>query len=113
MLRNCNGFTLIEVLFALVIFTVVIASTASILFIVLNERQSVSEQLIAYEILNNTFEKIRTNNELNLPEKTIERNGTTYSLSSNKDEVELHICVEWQARNKRAYEECGVIHLGS
>lgn len=111
MLQNYKGFTFVEVMFALVIVTVVVASTAPVLFIVLNERQTVSEQLTAYELLQNTFEEARAMNLNNISERTIEKNGTEYSLySQTTSELHMQICVQWNGRNGRSYEECGVAH---
>src|SRR5690606_4320431 len=106
MLQNYKGFTFIEVMFSLVIVTITVASTAPVLFIVLNERQTVADQLAAYEILQNNFEEALAKNLKNIYEKTIEKNGTVFSLYSELNEVQLKICVQWDGRNGRAYEEC-------
>lgn len=108
MSQNCNGFTFVEVMFALVILTLTIASTAPILLIVLNERQTVSEQLTAYEVLHNSIEEIRVSKgQASLP-STFERNGTQYTQYTAYFRNHLHVCVQWKGRNKRIYEECGV-----
>lgn len=109
MLQNCDGFTFIEVMFALVILTVTIASTAPVLYVVLNERQTVSEQLIAYEVLHNSIEEFRASKGQASLASSFERNGTQYEQYTTYLNRDLHVCIHWEGRNKRVYEECGVV----
>lgn len=112
MLRNYKGFTFVEIMFALVIITVTVASTAPVLFVILNERQTLAEQLTAYEILHNTFAETKALHLQTIPEKTIAKNDTEYTLYSQTSDLEMRICVQWNGRNGRTYEECGVAHHG-
>lgn len=111
MLQNSKGITFVEVMFALVIFTVTIAFTTPILILLLKEKQSVDEQLVAYEILQNEFEEIRVLNKGPAPlaEKSIHKVGTTFFIYSEHFEQYIKICVKWQSKNGRDYEECGVL----
>lgn len=109
MFRNENGFTFTEVMFALAILTVTAASTASVLIITLSERESVREQFVAYEILQNTFEEIWITNIHPVNDKTIEKNGTIYRVRPTTLREQIKICVQWNGSNGREYEECGAM----
>ena len=110
MFQNYKGFTFIEVMFAIAILAVAIAASTSIFILVLKERQTVAEQLAAYEILHNAFEE---RNAFKQPpdflKQTIIKNGTVYTLHLHKSDRNVHICINWEGRNGRAYEECGVV----
>lgn len=108
-LQKCNGFTFVEVMFALVIFTVTIASTVPVLIFAIKEKQTIKEQLAAYEILHNTFEEIRAYNQIPDIKNQITKRGTTFDINFDQVDEEIHICVQWTGKNGREYDECGVI----
>lgn len=108
-MRNCKGFTFAEVMFALVIFTIAIASLVPLIIFVLKEKQTIDEQLYAYEMLHNTFEEIRAFNEIPEVEKQTTDMGTTFEIKIEQLEEEIQICIRWTGKNGRKYEECGVM----
>ena len=107
-MKKCEGFTFAEVMFALVIFTITIASTVPLFLFVIKEKQTINEQLIAYEILHNTFEEIRVSNK-HIIEQQITKMGTTFEIKMNQTEKDIQICVQWTGKNDREYNECGVL----
>lgn len=108
MLANCKGFTLIEVTISLAMITIIIAATAPLFTTVLQERQTVKQQLFAYEIIQNTLEEYRTTNEEPIEESSISKDGTDYLLTvRQKTEDMIEICIKWKGKNGRNYEECG------
>lgn len=108
-LRKCEGFTFAEVMFALVIFTITIASLIPLFLFVMKEKQTVREQLIAYEILHNLFEEMRAKNEMPDVEQKMVKRGTIFEINIVQTDENIHICVEWIGKNEREYDECGVI----
>lgn len=96
-------------MFALVIFTITIASTVPLLIFVLKEKQTIDEQLAAYEILHNTFEEIRASDKIPEVENQITKMGTTFEVMIKQAEQQIHMCVQWTGKNGREYEECGVV----
>jgi len=108
-LQKCEGFTFAEVMFALVIFTVTIASTVPLFLFVIKEKQTINEQLIAYEILHNTFEEIRASNNIPVIDQPIKKMETTFEITIKQTEEKIQICVQWSGKNGREYDECGVM----
>lgn len=108
-MQSCKGFTFTEVMFALVVFTVTIASTVPLFLFVIKEKQTINEQLLAYEILHNTFEEIRASNDIPVIEPQTTKRGTTFEITMKQTDEEIQICVQWTGKNGREYDECGVM----
>jgi prepilin-type N-terminal cleavage/methylation domain-containing protein len=112
-LKNSNGFSLIEVMTALTVFTVVAAAALPMLIHVYKERSAIAEERQALEILQNRVQLWLATG--NVPDdnqtETIRRSGTTYHFTSERDQRSgiITACINWTGSNERGYRKCRLL----
>ncbi|MBA2869911.1 competence protein ComGE [Anoxybacillus calidus] len=105
MCKNCNGFTLIEMLVSLGIWLLVATILLPSFIQISLERKNEELKSIAQQILN---EELRMYDLTTLHDKTIRRNDVLYTIRWEFTENgTMKACIRWQDYTKRAVERCG------
>lgn len=109
MLKSCRGFSLIEVLAALAVFTIAATVAIPLLTQIYRERISVSQEREALAILQNHMQigvLTKSSTEKN---SVIQHSGTIYKLTwhPHKAEGTVEACISWKGSNERRYQKCG------
>ncbi|WP_339146850.1 MULTISPECIES: type II secretion system protein [unclassified Sutcliffiella] len=110
MWKNSKGFTLVEVLGALVVWMVIASVLLPGLVRMNQERKGFILDQQARFILTLELERIRTETIL-FEESTVNRNGTSYSLTLVEDIVPPMLCVSYINYRSLEKERCGYVHL--
>ncbi|MGO4887139.1 prepilin-type N-terminal cleavage/methylation domain-containing protein [Anaerobacillus sp. MEB173] len=106
-MRNCNGFTLIEVIASLSIVTVLMASCLPLFITVNNERVAIRENFYAFDLLYVSIQDWLIEERVHLYTQQVERNGTLYRITVQSEEMNnAFICIKWLGSNDRQYERC-------
>ncbi|BDG46535.1 MULTISPECIES: competence type IV pilus minor pilin ComGE [Parageobacillus] len=103
MCKKCNGFTLVEAVFALALLLVVTAVLLPLFTQIMLERENVALKAKAQQILDAALyeENIRQ-------ETTIAEGRTTFVIHSDYEENNIwKVCVRWNDYAGRSAERCG------
>lgn len=103
-MNNEKGLTLIEAVAALSLMTIAATILLPLYVLILSEKQTLSEQRVAYEIL----ERMAIEGQVEEKEETIfhEKINTEYTMQKKRKREGVDICVRWKGANKRSYETC-------
>ena len=104
MLKNCNGFSLIEVFIAFNLFLWLLLFIVPQVVIVKRERNELEKERMAYNILHDQIQRYiydRTQ------EEEIIRQGTSYKIfwETNRNHLAKG-CIEWQEKNDHFKKRC-------
>lgn len=110
MWKSSKGFTLVEVLGALVVWMVIASVLLPGLVRMNQERKGFILDQQARFILTMELEQIRTESQI-LEDKTVIRNGTAYSLTLEAENVPSIMCVTYMNYRSMEEERCIYVHL--
>ncbi|MCG1022682.1 type II secretion system protein [Sutcliffiella horikoshii] len=110
MWKNSKGFTLVEVLAALVVWMVIASVLLPGLVRMNQERKGFILDQQARFILTLELERIRTGAIL-FEENTVNKNGTSYALTLVEDTVPPMLCVSYTNYRSLEVERCAYVHL--
>ncbi|RAK22370.1 competence protein ComGE [Anoxybacillus vitaminiphilus] len=105
MCKNCNGFTLIEMLVSLGIWLLVSILLLPSFVQISLERKNEELKMTAQQILK---EELHIRHLTSLHDKTIQRNNVLYTV--HWEFVEngvVKVCIHWQDYTERVVERCG------
>lgn len=106
MCKNCNGFTLVEVMLSFFILSVMTSTIIPGYIKVYQERKTILEEQQAQQYITNLLQAWIYDNETIENRKTITIKGTEYVLKTKQNENELELCLTWDGRNAREYSIC-------
>ncbi|WNF37795.1 competence type IV pilus minor pilin ComGE [Bacillaceae bacterium IKA-2] len=105
-MKNCKGFTLVEVMTSLLIVTVMISVLVPTLAIVYKERVSIRQEERALFHLERAITSWIYQDELN-DGLVVGHENTQYTLAfMTIGNHELKACISWISENERQYERC-------
>ncbi|HZG60497.1 MAG TPA: competence type IV pilus minor pilin ComGE [Anoxybacillus sp.] len=105
MYKNCNGFTLIEMLVSLGIWLLVATILLPSFIQISLERKNEELKSTAQQILN---EELRMYDFTTLHDKTIRRNDILYTIRwESAENGIMKACIHWQDYTERVVERCG------
>lgn len=110
-MRNSKGFSLIEVLAALAVMTIVVATVVPSLIHVYRERATIQEKRQALEMLHNRTQKWLANEgDAAIYDDTVKKGVVTYSFTvkNHDSDGKLTLCVSWTGSNERGYHKCEI-----
>jgi type II secretory pathway pseudopilin PulG len=110
MWKNSKGFTLVEVLGALVVWMIIASVLLPGLVRMNQERKGFILDQQARFILTLELERIRTEAIL-FEERTVNRNGTSYALTLEEDTLPPMLCVSYINYRSFEMERCAYVHL--
>lgn len=110
MWKNSKGFTLVEVLGALVVWMVIASVLLPGLIRMNQERKGFLLDQQARFILTLELENIRTETRL-FEASTVNKNGTLYSLTLVEDNQPARLCVSYMDYRLLEKERCAYVHL--
>ncbi|WP_226680038.1 type II secretion system protein [Sutcliffiella horikoshii] len=110
MWKSSKGFTLLEVLGALVIWMVIVSVLLPGLVRMSQERKGFFLDQQARFLLTVELEEIRTEAK-SFEGNTVNRNGTTYSLTLVEETVPPLLCVTYKNYRSLEEERCIYVHL--
>ncbi|WP_157860696.1 type II secretion system protein [Bacillus sp. LL01] len=105
MWRGCKGFTLVEVLAALVVWMMIASVLLPGLIKINQERKGFILEQQARFLLTLELENIRTEKEMFTP-KTINKGGIMYSLSLLEEDEPTKLCVNYTDYKLLVKERC-------
>ncbi|MCT8138672.1 type II secretion system protein [Anaerobacillus sp. CMMVII] len=106
-MRNCKGFSLIEVMTALMVVIVITLILIPTLAIVYEERMAIQQEKKAMNLLSKTITGWIYEENGNL-ETEVTDLDTIYKITTTvkEESQELKACIAWRAANDRQYEKC-------
>lgn len=110
MWKNSKGFTLVEVLAALVVWMVIASVLLPGIVRMNQERKGFILDQQARFILTLELERIRTEAIL-FEESTVNKNGTSYALTLEEDTTPPMLCVSYTNYRSLVIERCAHVHL--
>lgn len=106
-MKNCKGFSLLEVIVALSILSIISTSSLSIIITVYKERIAIKESYHALELLQTQIQEWLFDAGDVVQDKVVEVNGTVYVIDMEfQSDSKTKFCVRWNGRNERVYERC-------
>jgi prepilin-type N-terminal cleavage/methylation domain-containing protein len=109
-LKNSKGFSLLEVIAALAVFSFVVAAIVPFIVRIYEERITIEEERLALEILHNEIEMWLLEYTHEPPEDDdISKHSTVFHMSTQSEtsSEEVKFCISWNGSNERRYEKCG------
>jgi hypothetical protein len=107
MLRSSNGYFLVDALVGLSVFIFVLSSMAPVLYKVYQEKQAITQERFAIEVLHNHLQMWLDGELLDEEETVINNGNTSYHLGVIQYGTSVKLCVSWKSANRRLYEMCG------
>ncbi|MDE5412286.1 type II secretion system protein [Alkalihalobacterium chitinilyticum] len=105
MKRN-KGFSLLEVIASIFIFTILSLSVFPAFIKVYNERITIRQENVANESINETLQRWLFENQL--PDGVFEKDDILFQWSVTQvTERDIKVCLSWSSKNGRDYEKCG------
>ncbi|MDG5788723.1 type II secretion system protein [Evansella sp. AB-P1] len=103
-MQNDKGFTFIEVILSLLLFSVTVAVIVPAFVIVQQERQAIRSERDGEQLILHLYHE---NNDLDELDGTFVhlRSTTFYIKASNNNMMDI-LCVSWQGGNGREYDRC-------
>ncbi|ADU29942.1 type II secretion system protein [Evansella cellulosilytica] len=103
-MRNGKGYTLVEVMVALTIFSLTAISLIPAIITVQEERKAIRQERVAEHLLQETYYDYFILGE-ELPQ-FLELQGITFELFLNQQPQDERLCLQWVGGNGRSYERC-------
>lgn len=105
-MKRDKGFSLLEVIASIFIFSILSLSVFPAFIKVYDERITIRQESFANEMINETLQRWLYENQL--PNGVFEKGETMYHWSVlHVTERKLKACLSWSSKNGRDYEKCG------
>jgi len=101
-----RGFTLLEVVYSILILSLFTTTFFPILTMVYDERITIREQQASLGILSDSIHGWLYENDEPPLYESVKHNGTTYQLHHVPLKEVTSFCISWDGKNNRSYERC-------
>jgi prepilin-type N-terminal cleavage/methylation domain-containing protein len=106
-LKNCKGFTLVEVITALMVLTIMTLVLLPSLAKIYQERGAIHQEHVALHLLDKAITSWIYDNNTLIEENVVIEQNTTYTLTLLlNDDNYIRACINWIGANQRVYERC-------
>ncbi|MFA9559403.1 type II secretion system protein [Evansella sp. AB-rgal1] len=104
-MKKDSGFSFIEIMISLVIFSATVSIIIPAIVKVQEERQSIREERLAEEIIQLVMYRTYVEKVPFLKEVHV-KHGVTYSINVSETPNLDGLCISWEGENRREYERC-------
>lgn len=105
-MRKPNGYTLMEVVFSVLVLSIITATILPAFIKIYQERLTIREQHQAQTYLANIIQEWLFDQKSPEPNDYITINGTAYRQNIHLSHNALKVCLNWNGQNERTYTIC-------